>query len=88
MYNLSSEFDGLPLVFIRYNPDSYRVDGKVAKTPDQQRHDTLIRWVNKCIQDVPESGIWVKYLFYDDYKESDISFKKITEDDFSLEDFI
>ncbi len=88
MYNLSSEFDGLPLVFIRYNPDSYRVDGKVAKTPDQQRHDTLIRWVKKCIQHVPESGIWVKYLFYDDYMESNVLFKKITEEDFSPEDFI
>ena len=66
----------------------YRVDGKVAKTPDQQRHDTLIRWVKKCIQDVPESGIWVKYLFYDDYMESNVLFKKITEEDFSPEDFI
>ena len=88
MYNLSSEFDSLPLVFIRYNPDSYRLAGKLVKTPDQTRHDTLIRWVKKCMTDVPANGIWVKYLFYDDYQESDITFQQLTERDFSEEDFI
>ena len=88
MYNMSSEFDGLPSIFIRYNPDSYRVGGTIVKTSDQQRHSTLIRWVKKCMTDVPNDGIWVKYLFYDGYEESNIVFQQLTEKDFSKEDFI
>ena len=88
MYNLSQEFDGLPIIFIRYNPDSYRVRGIIIKTPDQQRRDTLIRWVKKCMAEIPINGIWVKYLFYDDYQEADTKFLQLTEKDFSKEDFI
>ena len=90
MYNLSSEFDGLPLIFIRYNPDNYRVNEKLMKTTDKQRHDLLIRWVKKCIsyKTFFGYGILVKYLFFDEHNETDISFIRITEDDFNSEDFI
>ena len=88
MYNLSSEFDGLPLTFIRYNPDSYRVDGHSVKIPDPKRHTTLIKWIQKYISDIPKEGIYVKYLFYDGYNEADIMEIRITEADFSRDDFI
>ena len=88
MYNVSHEFDGLPIIFIRYNPDSFRVDGKIIKVPDQKRHDILVRWIKKCISEPPKEGIWIKYLFYDEYKESDINFIKLTENDFNVIDFV
>jgi len=88
MYNLSSEFDGLPLTFIRYNPDSYRVDGHSVKIPDPKRHTTLIKWTQKYISDIPKEGIYVKYLFYDGYNEADITEIQITEADFPRDDFI
>ena len=33
-------------------------------------------------------GILVKYLFYDEYKETDLTFESITEKDFDSKDFI
>ena len=88
MYNLAHEFDGLPVIYLRYNPDTYRVDGKLTKTPDKQRHDIFIKWVKKCISESIPEGIHVKYLFFDQYEETDLSFNKLTEDDFSMDDFI
>jgi hypothetical protein len=81
MFDISQSFDGLPVVFLRYNPDNYRVNGILEKYPDSKRHILLIKWVNKCLRDRDFIGYNVKYLFYDDFKESDGNFLKITESD-------
>ena len=88
MFNHSNEYDHLPVIWIRYNPDNFRVDEKIVKVSDKERHTTLIRWVRTCINFVEAKGIMVKYLFYDGYKESDTTFDTIDEGDFSTEDFI
>ena len=38
--------------------------------------------------DVQPIGLFVKYLYFDEYNEADVSFQQITEEDFSKEDFI
>lgn len=72
MYQIASVFQGMPIVFLRYNPDGYKdADGAKAKMPPKRRHDILIRWVKQCLRKKWDKGIHVKYLFYDGYQESD-----------------
>jgi hypothetical protein len=57
-------FDGLPVLYLRYNPDAY----KGVKVSEPERRGTLVRWVKACLvkEDWME-GVKVKYLFYDQY---------------------
>jgi hypothetical protein len=41
----------------------------------------IIKWVKKCFRVKWEEGIYVKYLFYDEYDESNSIFSKISEID-------
>ena len=63
--------------FIRYNPDSYKVDGKVVKTPNSVREDILIKWIGKLMRkhDLPNLG--VMYLYYDEYVSTDQDYYEI-----------
>ena len=75
------EAAGLPCIFLRYNPNNYRVNGFIKKTPLKKRLETLTRWVKYCI-DTPsilgDAQIKYKYLFYDDYDETDTDFITFT----------
>jgi hypothetical protein len=82
MYQISTVFQGTPIVFLRYNPDTYKdSEGKKGSVPNKKRHDTLVRWVKKCLRMKWEQGIHVKYLFYDGYDETDGNFHTIMEAD-------
>ena len=77
MYNIFQSFgDGRPLVFIRYNPDSFCVDGKLVKVSDKKRHECLLLWVKHYIKSKPDFKLEVKYLFYDDGYQSKISIEE------------
>lgn len=52
----------LPLLFIRYNPDSYKINGIMQKTLKKDREETLIKFINNYI---PEKQLEIKYMFYD-----------------------
>jgi hypothetical protein len=79
MINLSQAAEGLGVIFIRYNPDSFTAaDGKPGKATPQRRIKTLVDWV-RCAMS-PESNpavtgafCSVKYLFYDGYDVDDKS---------------
>jgi hypothetical protein len=77
MFEIAQSFDGLPVIFLRYNPDNFKLDGKIQKYPTSKRHDLLIKWVRMCIRSKYSKGFTVKYLFYDDFKESDGDFQEI-----------
>lgn len=82
MYNISTIFQGNPVIFIRYNPDSFKdKEGKAVKITNTKRHSILIKYIRKCFKSDWDNGIYVKYLFYDDYSEIDDTFSKITDYD-------
>ena len=82
MYNIGNIFQGKPVIFIRYNPDDFKnTDGKKSKITNVKRHTTLVKWVKKCFRTKWEQGIYIKYLFYDEYDETNTTFSKITEVD-------
>ena len=81
MFMIYQSFGGPNVIFIRYNPDSFRVKDKVVTVNDQKRHECLLLWVKHFIKNKSKFPIEVKYLFYDEYDERDQSRINIKEKD-------
>jgi len=78
MFQIAQSFDGLPVLFLRYNPDAY----KGVKVIEVERRETLVRWIKACL--VYEEwmvGIQVKYLFYDQYDPTCMAWTTVSEQD-------
>jgi hypothetical protein len=77
---------GLPCIFLRWNPDNFRVNGMLNKKyNNRDRLKLLVKWIQHCFTMVPDkdiSPVKYKYLFYDNFNETDISFLEI--DDVNL----
>jgi hypothetical protein len=71
----------VPVIFIRFNPDNFRVKEKLMKVNMQKRLEILLKWLEYSLKyDVEKfngSMINVKYLFYDEYDETELEFEKI-----------
>jgi hypothetical protein len=81
MYEIMVAY-GLPAIFIRWNPDNFNVNGSINKKyNNSKRLEMLVKWVNYCMKMEVEPGVIYKKLFYDEYEEGDMSFKKIEEAD-------
>jgi hypothetical protein len=72
---------GITCIFLRWNPDNFRVEGNLCKKySNTQRLKLLVKWVEHCFTMVPDkelSPVKYKYLFYDNFNEADISFLEI-----------
>ena len=87
MYMIAQMFDGLPVIFLRYNPDTfYDKTGKKSKISLINRQNILVNWVTTCLMYNKETckGYTVKYLFYDGYDICDNTFITINEVDVVL----
>ena len=60
---VSSVLSNNKLLFIRYNPDSFKVDGVRCKLDTKTRHTNLINFINNYSPS--DSLLSVKYLNYD-----------------------
>ena len=70
----------IPVIFLRFNPDNYKVGGTLQKINMQKRLDILSKWVTHCLnlkEDPEQPSIRIKHLFYDEYQESNIKFETI-----------
>jgi hypothetical protein len=80
MYEIMIAY-GLPAIFIRWNPDTFKVKGQVCKKyNNNKRLELLVKWVKKVIKPLSCTTIIdvsYKKLFYDDFREEDTSFKFI-----------
>ena len=82
MFDIAQSFDGLPVIFLRYNPDDFKYnDDKKTNITNPKRHQLLISWIKYCLKTSWTSGLYVKYLFYDGYEQTDDTFKLICEKD-------
>jgi len=78
MKNIYTAYGGeMPVVFVRYNPDNFRVSGNIVKIPVEKRLDIMSKWVRKAIYERPESPISIVYLYYDNYNEKQRDFINI-----------
>ena len=85
MVNISQSL-GMPTIFIRYNPDEYKLNNKTINIKHNTRMKTLKIILNsaltKSIDDIINYG-FLSYvqLFYDDFVESKIEYKTVMEFD-------
>ena len=73
----------IPCVFLRFNPDNFRVKNILKKVNMRKRLETLEKWVKYCLEleyDMfSREQIFVKYLFYNEYDETNLEFEKISD---------
>jgi hypothetical protein len=67
----------LPTIFIRYNPDSYKVQDKIQITSKEKKLSTLLNWLKHAKEVPPTEQIQVAYLYYDEYDEHNTQYKTI-----------
>lgn len=64
--SLLVEGNTLPLVFIRYNPHSFKINGQTTKVTDKERHTSLLNTLNIVAEmEADLKPLSVIYLFYD-----------------------
>jgi hypothetical protein len=71
---------GMNCIFLRFNPDNFRINGKLQKVNMNERLKLLVKWIERCKEMKPEKElepVRYKYLFYDDYDITDVEFKII-----------
>lgn len=58
---------GKPTIFIRYNPDSYNINGVKQRTPRKERLKTLVERVKFYLDEAnrPNQPLTVEYMYYD-----------------------
>jgi len=86
MFELTTSFDGRPIIFIRYNPDAYKIEGKHKHTPLPKREQLLIKWVEKALKhdQIPPSNLYFPtvltfYLYYNEYDHTVGEFKELSQ---------
>jgi hypothetical protein len=72
---------GMPVIFIRYNPDNY-TDSQFKKNPIMKvkREQILVEWVRHCMTAsprTPEEFLRVVYLFYNGFEPTKAFLKSI-----------
>lgn len=54
----------LPVHYLRYNPDAFRVNGKTRKTTRVKRQSELLKAI-RSVDDMKFEGMQIQYMFYD-----------------------
>jgi hypothetical protein len=55
----------LPVVFIRYNPDSFKVNGHDVNIPETDRLEELVSRIDYYINNIPSDLVIVEYMYFD-----------------------
>jgi len=68
MKNIYMDDGGIPILFLRYNPDNYQSNGKKQNTPQNKREIELVKWIKyyENIDNIQGFDLSVQYLFYSD----------------------
>ena len=72
MINISQAYGGMPVYFIRWNPDNYTSVGGKPPEPVSKRHSTVARFLREiCDNDVqlPRALLSVFYMYYDGWSD-------------------
>ena len=63
--SLTLEGNTIPIIFIRYNPDAFKVGGETRKTPKKEREAALIALLNAEGAFEAAAPLTIRYMFYD-----------------------
>ena len=64
--SLRLEGNETPIVFIRYNPHAFKVNGRTRITKITERHQTLVELLETIRNSEPVQDVAIHYLFYDE----------------------
>lgn len=76
---------GINCIFLRFNPDDFKINNQVQKVNMNERLKILVKWIDyasTCSPTNDYSKVRYKYLFYNEYNEKDISFIELNEEEF------
>ena len=86
MKNIYMNEGGIPIVFIRYNPDNFKDENnKTIKLSQAKKEEILIKWLKYYEKNGVKHNLSVNYLFYDGWKEGEVFEYEI--DPYSTEEF-
>jgi hypothetical protein len=71
---------GMHCIFLRFNPNNFRVNDVLQKVNMKERLELVAKWLKVCFKMTPKDDLaapLVKYLFYDKWNNSDTSFATI-----------
>lgn len=72
MINISQSYGGMPVYFIRWNPDNYiSADGKLPE-PVAKRHSTVAKFLREICDnrlELPKALLSVFYMYYDGWTD-------------------
>ena len=77
----TSEFAGVPIVYVRFNPHFYHKDGKLFDMPLDKAHDLLLNTINSFTR-VPHKGVNLVYVNYDTRDNKLCIFDESHDDDY------
>jgi hypothetical protein len=67
MINITQTLGGTPVIWIRYNPDSFTINNNKMLVSDTIRHKILLEYLTKFTIKQPDNLSEVIYLYYDDW---------------------
>ena len=73
---------GMNCIFLRFNPDNFRVGGVIQKVNMCERLTLLVKWVKVCFTMVPERDfrpVQYKKLYFDEWNKTDVSFLSVND---------
>jgi hypothetical protein len=64
------------VIFIRFNPDECRVDGRLIKVPKAERHSQLCAELRRLCKERTQGAVWggqlqIHYMYYDSTTRAD-----------------
>lgn len=72
---------GMPCIFIRYNPDNYRVKNIIQNTSDKEKESVLIDTICTAYKDCPTNltsdFCRLLYLYYDDFDTTNLNYQHL-----------
>jgi hypothetical protein len=70
MINISQTFGGIPVFWIRFNPDNFKTENKLIKVSQRKKQEHLLDWLKLSFKKQVTHLVEVVYLFYDGCQET------------------
>lgn len=56
---------GMPTIFLRYNPDDFKINGKKQDVDEEERLEYLKERLKYHLENRPDEMLTIEYLYYD-----------------------
>jgi hypothetical protein len=80
--SLTVEGNTLPIVFVRYNPHEFKIDGHTERIPRRAREASFLKQVNAAVCATRELGftLSILYMYYDTVTVDSVCIPQVLED--------